>query len=306
MRNSGRNFILQNLTFTIAFVASLMLHGVILLVHFIDPPPLPPVAVDPGLDVILVNAKHSKVPVKAQALAQANLDGGGNADEGHAKSPLPDLHTSEDGDAIRKTQRRIQELENLQNNLLAQANQKSTFKVPNSLDKSRTTVNNPVINGQDDADTNKAITRMAAEISQSIEDQNKRPRKTFITPSTKAVGYALYYKAMQKRIEDIGTMQFPEKNGKKLYGELIVYIPIFQDGTIYEKEGGPRIEKSSGIPSLDKAALRIVRHAAPFGTFPENMRSHDKDDLWVVITRFKFTRDLDLVTELKDTKSDVK
>jgi protein TonB len=107
---------------------------------------------------------------------------------------------------------------------------------------------------------------------------------------------------MQKRIEDMGTLQFPEKNGKKLYGELIVYIPIFQDGSIYEKEGGPRIEKSSGNPSLDKAALRIVRHAAPFGNFPQNMRSTDKDDLWIVITRFKFTHDLDLITELKDAK----
>lgn len=292
---------MQKITFTIAIIASLLAHAVVLLIHFVDPPALPAVPVDPGMDVILVNAKHDHAPVKAQALAQANLDGGGNADDGHAKSPLPDMRNSEDGDAIRKTQRRIEELENLQKNLLSQTKDKN-FKVSNELDKAKTEVNQPVINGQDDTDTTKAITRMAAEISQSIDNQNKRPRKTFITPSTKAVGYALYYKAMQKRIEDMGTMQFPEKNGKKLYGELIVYIPIFQDGSIYEKEGGPRIEKSSGNPALDKAALRIVRHAAPFGTFPQNMRSSDKDDLWIVITRFKFTHDLDLITELKDAK----
>ncbi len=291
---------MQNLTFIIAVIASLLLHGVILLIHFVDPPP-PPVPVDPGLDVVLVNAKHDKSPVKAQALAQANLDGGGNADDGHAKSPLPDMHTSEDGDAIRKTQRRIEELEDLQKSLLSQTKDKS-FKVSNSLTKSKTEVAQPVISGQDDTETTKAITRLAAEISQTIENQNKRPRKTFITPSTRAVGYALYYKSMQKRIEDMGTLQFPEKNGKKLYGELIVYIPIFQDGSIYEKEGGPRIEKSSGNPALDKAALKIVRHAAPFGNFPQNMRSTDKDDLWIVITRFKFTHDLDLITELKDAK----
>jgi len=293
---------LRNLTFTIALVTSLLLHAVVLLIHFIDPSPLPPAAVDPGLDVILVNAKHSKPPVKAQALAQANLDGGGNADDGHAKSPLPDMRTSEDGDAIRKTQRQIEQLENLQKNLLTQANSKSNFRLPTAQEKTRTLTEKSLINGQDETETNKAIKRMAAEISQTIEDQNKRPRKTFITPSTRAVGYALYYKAMQKRIEDMGTLQFPEKNGQKLYGELIVYIPIFQDGSIYEKEGGPRIEKSSGIAALDKAALRIVRRAAPYGEFPPNMRSRDKDDLWIVITRFKFTHDLDLVTELKDAK----
>lgn len=293
---------MQNPTLTVAFGASLLAHVVLLLVHFVDPAPLPPTAVDPGLDVILVNAKHSNAPLKAQALAQANLDGGGNADEGRAKSPLPDMHVSEDGDAIIKRQRRIEELESLQKTLLTQATNKSDFRVPTPLDKRKIDAEKSAVNGQDDTDTNKAIARLAAEISQTIENQNKRPRKTFITPSTRAVGYALYYKAMQKKIEDMGTLHFPERNGKKLYGELIVYIPIFQDGTIYEKEGGPRIEKSSGSAALDKAALRIVRQAQPFGNFPQNMRSTDKDDLWIVITRFKFTHDQDLVTELKETK----
>jgi protein TonB len=292
---------LQNLTFTISVTLSLLVHAVVLLIHFVAPASPPSEPVDPGLDVILVNAKHNKAPSKAQALAQANLDGGGNADLGHTKSPLPDMRNNEDGDAIRQAQRRIEELENRQKDLLAQT-QQQFFKVPPNLDKKKTNDNKPHTDGQHDTDANKAIIRMAAEIAQSIENQNKRPRKTFITPSTKAVGYALYYKAMQKRIEDRGTLQFPEKDGKKLYGELIVYIPIFQDGSIYEKEGGPRIEKSSGIPDLDKAALRIIRHSAPFGKFPPNMRSGDRDDLWIVITRFKFTRDLDLVTELRDAR----
>jgi protein TonB len=109
----------------------------------------------------------------------------------------------------------------------------------------------------------------------------------------------MYYKAMQKRVEEVGTLNFPQQNGHKLYGELVVYIPIFQDGTLYEKEGGPRIERSSGNAALDKAALSIVRRAAPFGKFPANMRSSDKDDLWIVVTRFKFTREEKLQAELR-------
>ncbi|MBY0574594.1 MAG: TonB family protein, partial [Undibacterium sp.] len=131
------------------------------------------------------------------------------------------------------------------------------------------------------------------------EDQNKRPRKTFLSPSTQAVGHAIYYKALQKKVEDVGTINFPQLHGKKLYGEVIVYIPIFQDGTIYEKNGGPKVERSSGIAALDAAALRIVRKAAPFGNFPRNMRSKDKDDIWIVVTRFKFTRDQQLETEMR-------
>jgi protein TonB len=151
----------------------------------------------------------------------------------------------------------------------------------------------------DDNENSRALARAEAEINRQIEDYNKRPRKTQITPSTREVGYAMYYSQLQKRIENIGTLNFPQQNGKKLYGELVVYIPIFQDGTLYEKEGGPRIERSSGNPALDKAALAIVRRAAPFGKFPANMRSTDKDDLWIVVTRFKFTREEKLQAELR-------
>ena len=176
------------------------------------------------------------------------------------------------------------------------------FKSQRVLDKKQLEDNQQAENGRDQLDSSKMLARSIAEISQAIEDQNKRPRKTFLSPSTQAVGHAIYYKALQKKIEDVGTINFPQVNGKKLYGQVIVYIPIFQDGTIYEKEGGPKVEKSSGIPELDSAALRIVRKAAPYGHFPPNMRSKDKDDIWIVVTQFKFTRDQQLETEMRGGK----
>jgi len=295
-------YIFDNLILTIAITISVMVHGALMLIHFVSPDTAETKAADPGLEVILVNAKHDKKPLKADALAQADLDGGGANDSGRSKSPLPDMQRSEDGDNIRAATKRIEELEQQQKQLLDQAKRQENFRLPQQ-EKRRLDDSRAQTKGTDDLDTTKALARMAAEISQTIEDQNKRPRKTFITPSTQKVGYAMYYKELQKRIEDFGTVHFPQKEGKKLYGELIVYIPIFQDGTIYEKDGGPRIEKSSGNKALDKAALRIIRHAAPFGKFPQNMRSSDKDDLWVVITRFKFTRDEQLETELRGGKS---
>lgn len=291
-------FIVNNLILTTAIAVSVLLHAVVLLLHFVAPDPATTQAADPGLEVILVNAKHDKKPLNAQALAQADLDGGGASDEGRSKSPLPDMRKTENGDNVVVAKRKIEELEEHQQKLMDQFRKKTPFTSQQSNEKNQSDNQlNP--NGQDKVDSNQAIARMAAEISQTIEDQNKRPRKTFITPSTQAVGYAMYYKALQKRVEDVGTLNFPQKEGKKLYGELIIYIPIFQDGSIYEKDGGPKVEKSSGNKALDAAALRIVRRAAPFGKFPPNMRSTDKDDLWVVITRFKFTRDQQLETELR-------
>lgn len=291
--------IFENLILTAAIFISVVVHGMLLLMHFVAPQPAETQATDPGLEVILVNAKHDKKPLKAEALAQANLDGGGAHDTGRSKSPLPDMRKTENGESVMMAKRRIEELEENQKKLMDQVRTKTPFTSQQPKDDLKPEDNKIYNAGRDKVDSNQALARMAAEISQTIEDQNKRPRKTFITPSTQAVGYAMYYKALQKRVEDMGTMNFPQKDGKKLYGELIIYIPIFQDGSIYEKGGGPKVEKSSGNAALDAAALRIVRRAAPFGKFPPNMRSKDKDDLWVVITRFKFTRDQLLETELR-------
>jgi protein TonB len=285
----------HNRPLMIAIAVSVLAHAALLAVRFAAPDAFKLQPADPGLEVILVNAKHAKAPSKADALAQANLDGGGNAEAGRAKSPLPDLRKTENGESIKALQRRITELEQAQQNVLTQLHRTKYYAAPvTEKDKP-----DPQRTGADALDTNKAIARAAAEITQTIDDQNKRPRKTFITPSTREVGYAIYYKELQKRVEEVGTLNFPQQSGKKLYGELVMYIPIFQDGTLYMKDGGPRVERSSGNAALDRAALQIVRRAAPFGKFPPNMRSTDKDDLWVVITRFKFTREDKMQAELR-------
>ena len=279
----------------VAIAFSVVAHAALLAVRFVAPDAFKIEPADPGLEVILVNAKHANKPLKADALAQANLDGGGQADAGRSKSPLPDMRKQESGDSLKAMQRKIAEYEEKQQNLLTRARD-TNYKAPPVTEKDKP---DPTRTGADALDSSKAIARATAEISTLIEDQNKRPKKTYITPSTQEVGYAMYYKAMQKRVEEVGMLNFPQVDGRKLYGELVVYIPIFQDGTIYLKDGGVRIEKSSGNPALDKAALAIVRRAAPFGRFPPNMLSSDKDDLWVIITRFKFTRDEKLETNLR-------
>lgn len=280
----------------VALAVSVLAHAALLAVRFVAPDAFRLQPADPGLEVILVNAKHAKAPIKAEALAQANLDGGGNADDGRAKSPMPDMRKIETGESVKATQRRIAELEKMQENLLTRARD-SNFNVAPVTEKDKP---DPNRTGADLLESSRAIARMSAEVTNTINDQNKRPRKTFITPSTREVGYAMYYKTMQKRVEEIGTLNFPQKDGRKLYGELVLYIPIFQDGTIFMKDGGVRVEKSSGDTALDKAAMAIVRRAAPFGRFPPNMLSSDKDDLWVIITRFKFTREEKMEADLRE------
>lgn len=283
----------ENRSLYIAIGVSLLIHAALLLVRFVAPDSFRLAPTDAGLEVILVNAKHAGKPLKADAVANANLDGGGNADAGRAKSPLPDLRKMETGESVKATQRRIAELIERQENLLTRV-RKSPFNAAPVTEKDKP---DPAASGADLLESSKAIARTAAEITQRIEDENKRPKKTFLSPSTIGVGYAMYYKALAHRIEEIGTLNFPQKDGKKLYGQVILSIPVFQDGSIYTKDGGITVDRSSGNPVLDRAALDIVRRSAPFGRFPPNMLSSEKNDLWVVIATFKFARNNKLESE---------
>lgn len=273
-----------------ALAVSLLVHLLVLEMRFVAPGSLRLQPANPGLEVILVNARHAQAPQQADAIAQANLDGGGNADAGHAKSPLPDLHRVEDGDSIKAAQRKVVELEAQQQKMLAQLRQTLPSVMAPHPDDSPHQVAQPA-DATDQQDSAQAVARMEAEVARHIEAYNKRPKKTQITARTREASYAIYYKALQEKIEKLGTLDFPQQNGKKLYGELIVYIPVFQDGSIYEKEGGVRIERSSGNALLDQAALAIVRRSAPFGSFPASMRSRGRDDIWEVVTRFRFTHE---------------
>lgn len=287
----------QNLTLSIAIGVSVLAHGALLAVRFAAPDSFKFQPADPGLEVILVNAKHDRKPVKAEALAQSNLDGGGNAEAGRAKSFLTNSGRTENGEGLKAMQRRIEELER-QQQLLAQSVKKNKHTVAATKDALKKD-QQPQHDGKDAEDSDSVISRREAEIAKEIEDYNKRPQKTFISPSTREVGYAMYYKTLQERIEKFGTLNFPQKDGKKLYGELVLSIPIFQDGSIYMKDGGIHIEKSSMNDALDAAAKRIVERSAPFGKFPPNMRTIGRDDVWVLVTRFKFTHEGGLEAELR-------
>ena len=73
-----------------AIGASILFHAVLLSIHFKLPEALRWNSSQQPLEVVLVNAKSRERPTKADVLAQANLDRGGNVDEKRrAKTPLP-------------------------------------------------------------------------------------------------------------------------------------------------------------------------------------------------------------------------
>ena len=63
----------------IALAISVALHAALLTVRFVDPEGFNRAFKDTPLEVILVNSRSGEAPDKAQAIAQANLAGGGEA-----------------------------------------------------------------------------------------------------------------------------------------------------------------------------------------------------------------------------------
>lgn len=294
------NFFVQNRYLTLAFAVSIVLHCCVLVVHFVSPDAFKLSTSAPRLDVVLMNAKQDKKPLNPDAIAQTNFEGGGQSDQGRATSPLPDMQRTEAGDDLQVTKRRIAELEEAQRKILSEAqrrvkvNPDSDSKVHESADP-----------GDDDKLSHRALALSAAEIAKRIELENKRPKRTIIAPSTMKASYARYYDRVKRHIEKVGTVNFPEKDGKKLYGQLIMSIFIYHDGKLFtgDNSDGMVIEQSSGNKALDERAKAIVRNAARsedgFGIFPKSMRTSSNGDILVMITTLHFTHDNELEVQLQ-------
>lgn len=247
----------------VAIAISLLFHGLLLSLHFAFPE-ASRVAREKALDIILVNARSSRAPSDAQALAQANLDGGGNTDESRrAKTPLPPTERQLSGDDLQQMRKRVQELEAAQQKMLAQA--RSLAKVAAAETRSEQPAPAAPLSGLDLADAARAMARLEGEINKSVEEYNKRPQKKFIGARTQEYALAPYFDAWKQKIERIGTLNYPDEARGKLYGRVIIFVELrVEDGSLYNAE----ISRSSGHKVLDQAALRILRMAAPFGPIP--------------------------------------
>src|SRR5262245_32234209 len=105
-----------------AFGASLLVHAIALSLHFKFPDAMRWKSANQPLEVVLVNAKTKERPITPSALAQSNLDRGGNVDERRrARTPLPVTEPRQPGRDLADAQRRAQQLEAQQAELLAQA-----------------------------------------------------------------------------------------------------------------------------------------------------------------------------------------
>ena len=265
-----------------AISISVALHAVLLAVHFRFPDALRWKSANQPLEVVLVNARTEQKPVHADALAQANLDRGGNTDQSRrAKTPLPVTRPRNPGKDLAAAQRRVRRLEERQRRLLAKATQSRAQVAAEPEHKVPAEQPKPQISGRDLADLSLAAMQLQAQIDRRIEEYQKRPRKKFIGARTAEYRFARYEEDWRQKIERIGTLNYPSQARGKLYGNLRLTVTIRPDGTVQAVD----LDRSSGLKVLDAAAFKIVRMASPFAPFPPNIR---KDTDLLVITRTWF------------------
>ena len=268
-------------TLQISLGVSIAVHAALLTVRFVEPEAFDRIFEDTPLEVILVNAKSNEKPEKARAIAQTSLAGGGDAERGRATSPLPSSALTDMGDnSEQESARKLQTLRAQQNLLLAQVKSMlAALPPPDPQQPARTA------DQIEREEKRRQLIKLLAEIERRINMQNARPKKRYLSPAAREEAYAVYYDALRHAIEDRGTDNFPQVDGKKLYGELTMIVTVNHDGKVLTTE----VVESSGNRTLDRRAAAIARTAGPFGHFSPAMRR--QADQIVVVSRFKFTRD---------------
>jgi protein TonB len=280
----------HNRLVTIAIAASVLVHGLILAMHF-SMPDVTPKSSDAPLEVALVNAKTKAAPTKADILAQANLDGGGNTDQNRrAKSPLPVLPKDTQRNEITVATERVEALEQQTKELLTQLRSSPVAAPRPAPTDQQEPTESPTANEMMQK-TLEAM-RLEAQIAKDMDSYQKRPKRQFVGSRAQEYRFARYVEDWRLKIERVGNLNYPAAaRDQKLYGSLILTVGIRADGTVESIE----VNRPSGHRILDAAAQKIVTMSGPFAAFPPDIR-RDTDILYITRT-WTFTKSDALVSQ---------
>lgn len=240
-----------------------------------------------ALDVVLVNSKHARKPKHAQVYAQTNLDAGGESEKNErATTPLPPSLATHEGNDVIEARQRVARLEAQQRQLMTQLRAKALTNVaPKHNDAPVQPQEQPAASGLDLASSAMAVARLEAQIARQLNEYNKRPRVKNIGTRAEEYRFAQYVEDWRQKVERIGNLNYPEAAKGRWYGSLVLTVTIFNDGQLKKVE----VDRSSGMPVLDEAARRIVRLAAPYAAFPDNVKRDT--DIIEITRKWTFTRE---------------
>ncbi|MBK85499.1 MAG: TonB family protein [Pseudomonadota bacterium] len=268
--------------FNLILVGSVLAHVALIFgVHWSTLDPAPPAST---LEITLAQFKSETQPDQADFLAQANQQGSGTLEE---KAELSTVEQAQfRANEINQVQQSQQVMQQQNQEVV---NQKLITSVQDSWSENEQEDSKKLeeqSQGQDMSEDQQLSTEIAsleAELRNERQAYAKRPRRRQLTAvATKAAADAAYLHQWRQKIENVGNLNYPDLN---IYGELTLLVAVRANGTIEKVE----IRRSSGYRSLDEAAKRIVRQAAPFDPFPESIRKHT--DILEIIRTWRFEKE---------------
>lgn len=256
---------------TTLFLAALF-HGIVIL-GITFTPALSNNRPTPTLEVLLLTGADTSAPDNptAQYLAQRNQIGTGTTDEqvrpaNPASSPLPlQQQGVADGNGVEYRE--------------AVPGQLSNEFVSARSDRSEVTFRSGEAQPQRAAEVPLALAATTrSPIATNATDTSLRLRgrqngEYEVVPNTRESIIAPYLDAWRRKVERLGTMNFPQvAHAKSPSANPVLEVAISADGSL----GAIIVRRSSGSKELDQAALSILRLASPFDPFPSEL--HKKYD----------------------------
>ena len=223
------------------------------------------------LDVVLVPPSSETPPDRADFLARAHRDGGGNDTERvRPETPPPPAVAGAPAMTVAG----------------AAANGQRAMPVDPSDEADRMVASDqvgvpdfapppaavrpapPATGAAPSTSRSREIAALSAEIERKLRAYAERPRRKWISARTREDAFAAYMDAWRRKVERVGNLNYPgEATRQGLSGSLLLEVALNPDGTVEDIA----LRRSSGEPVLDDAAMRIVGMAAPFARFPESI-----------------------------------
>ena len=269
----------ERLSATLAL--SLVVFGVLILgVGFARDDAAP---VTPTLDVILTETFSDQAPRDADFIAQANNRGGGESEraERPREEQLAPIPKADPGVAPEPLVAQAPPTEPEPVPRVLRTAAPSPLAVPVPKDQRETTPS-LLPPGRDLVEQSLEMARLAAEIERRQELMAKRPKRKFISASTREYEYATYLRAWVAKVERVGNLNYPDEARRRgLGGRLVMTVAVRRDGSVEEIV----VNRSSGLGVLDQAAMRIVRLSEPYPPLP---RSQDNIDVLHITRTWQF------------------
>ena len=249
---------------TALFVAALLQGLVILGVRFASPSAANAL---PTLEVLLVaEGAEQEANLDASYIAQRNQRGSGTTpDRGQPSLPEPSLGFSADAgdspgelpapDAVEQTPG---------NDSALSARTAGAQRAPAGSDQATRAARPPL--------ALQSRPQVAVDVGATLPElvlRGDTMAGAELLADTRASQIARYLHGWKLRIEQVGTLNFPnEARRRSLSGNPVLEVAITADGQLDQVI----VRRSSGHRELDQAAVNIVRLASPFDPFPAAMR----------------------------------